>query len=73
MRDPLEIKQDIDSLPLGDIEGDHVLLDRYTIETLKLCLETPLNDDAWFGGDLHALVDTLIQKWDALREEFWYA
>ena len=74
MRFANEVVEDIESLPYGDPEGDHSLLDKYTLETLNLCLEKFRDlDDAISSDDLQNLLHQLIQKWEDIHDTLWYA
>lgn len=70
MKLPFELLEDIEVLPTGDPEVDHVLLDKATVDTLKLCLERFDYEDQ--RDSLHILVFALIQKWETI-EQLWYA
>jgi len=71
MKTANEIVAEIEGLPYGDPEIDHIILDNSTLETLKLCLESFDQDDSYYD-DLHHLVYALIQKWETIKE-LWYA
>lgn len=67
MKTATEVLDDIEALPYGDEEIDHMILDKSSLETLKLCLESFDQDDSYYD-DLHHLVFSLIQKWETVEE-----
>lgn len=65
------ILEEIIPLPYGDPEKDHVILDKHTVETLRLCLET-IQGEWPEESSLTILLTTLINRWETI-EGLWYA
>lgn len=69
-QEAIRIQEEIETIPIGDPEIDHTLLDTYTLETLKLLEKRMFVLDQ--SDDLSTLLSFLIQKWETI-EELWYS